>query len=725
MSLFAVVLLSTLPLSWISTPPQLLAPPQKIIDQGTFVVTVRGRRAGEERFSILEIGAENEIRTRSRIAGPKGVVAVKGWLRTNKDGRPLRARFDSQIGPEKRRLSLAARGDLLELTTEGPAPRMILYTRPTKHADLFLLSTTTVLTHLAPVCRLPSRKDQTLIAFPAAPLRIAAAKERSFPETKVGAPAVALETVVVEVAQAMRFEIVCDGPKLLAIRQNASGLTAVRAGYEPVAAALETFPRTKPAVPETLVDLERVVRVFGGGGEAKLGCSLLVPRSHAEVKKRNAAPPHQKPATVGGIVYTPEPPKPLPAVLLLSDAGVRDRDGDPAGAGDANASLLKHLAIWLGDAGVASLRCDKRGALAVSHGRPEPTLTLRELTADARAQLAALRAQPAVDPQRVGVVGHGEGALVASLAGAGDGKLRVVALLAAAGRPLDDVLLGEAEVSMRRFGYPEEEIRATLAGKKALYEAVRTGKALPKTLSQTELRSARSALGWMRGHFATDPATAAGRLGTVPVLLAQGDRDDRLSAIDRERLREALAKAGNTLITTRSYAELNHTFAQVSAGSLADDLGPRGEIDDNFLHDTSAFIQRTLAMLPTPALTAAPSAPQTSAPRASPPAAPLPSAASPAPARPPLATLPAFEAAGTRSRNPLGVILLTTKALAKKGNSSACRRPGVCHSGRTGYTDGQSNAPALHLADVQLATGVTDALHFLALMPRAVHHASN
>jgi dienelactone hydrolase len=594
MSLSFFLLLAALPLTFV-TPP-IWTQPQKIIDQGTFVVTVRGRRAGEERFSILEIGTENEIRTKSRIAGPKGVVAVRGWLRTDKGGRPLRARFDSQEGPEKRKLTLAARGDLLELTTEGPAPRMILYTRPTKRADLFLLSTTTVLTHLAPVCQLTSNKDQSLIAFPAAPLHIAAAKERSFPQTKVGAPSVALKTVVVDVAQTMRFEIVCDGPKLLALRQNASGLTAVRAGYEPVAAALENLPRTKLSLPETLVDLARVVRVPGGAGGATttLTCALTVPRSHAEMQKRTTAPPPPKALTAGGIVYTPEAPKPLPAVLLLSDAGVRDRDGDPVGTGDTNASLLKHLAIWLGEAGIASLRCDKPGVEAASHGRPPPNPTLRELTADARAELAALRAQPAVDAQKVGLVGHGEGALVASLAGAEDGKLRVVALLAAAGRPLDALLLEEAELSLRRFGYPEEEIRSTLADKRALYEAARAGTPLPKTLSQTELRSARSALGWMRGHFATDPAAAVSRLGMVPVLLAQGEKDERLSAADRERLSEALAKAGNTLVTTKSYAELNHTFAKVSPGSLADDLGPRAEIDDEFLRDTTAFVQRTL-----------------------------------------------------------------------------------------------------------------------------------
>jgi len=48
--------------------------------------------------------------------------------------------------------------------------------------------------------------------------------------------------------------------------------------------------------------------------------------------------------------------------------------------------------------------------------------------------------------------------------------------------------------------------------------------AVAETLSETEPHSARSALGWMRGHFTTDPAAAAGRLGSVPVLLARETR---------------------------------------------------------------------------------------------------------------------------------------------------------------------------------------------------------
>jgi hypothetical protein len=335
----------------------------------------------------------------------------------------------------------------------------------------------------------------------------------------------------------------------------------------------------------------------------------MVPRTHAEMTSRNDASPHPKATNVAGLAYTPERPKPLPAVLLLSDAGARDQDGDPMGTGDVNAALLKHLAVGLGEVGVASFRCDKRGVEAVSHGHSPPNPNLRELTADARAELAALRAEPAVDPHEVGVVGHGEGALVASLAAASDGKVRGVALLAAAGRPLDAMLLEQAEVSLRRFGYPEEEVRSSLDSKRALYEAVRTGKPLPRTLSQTELRAVRSALGWMRGHFATDPAAVVARLGTVPILVAQGNKDGQLSATDYARLHEALSKAGNELVTVKTYNELGHTFARVSADSLTDDMGPRTDVDPEFLDDTSAFMRGALVAKPSPAPIAAATSP--------------------------------------------------------------------------------------------------------------------
>jgi dienelactone hydrolase len=282
---------------------------------------------------------------------------------------------------------------------------------------------------------------------------------------------------------------------------------------------------------------------------------------------------------------------PLPAALLLSDAGIQDRDGDPSGPGDPNLSLLKRLAIRLGEGGIASLRCDDRGA-----GRPRAASpALPVLTADARAMLAALRKEPAVDAARTGVVGQGEGGLVAALIADGDAKIKAVGLLATAARPLDTVVQEQTEATLRRFGYPEPEIVAAVAEQRATYEAIRRGAPLPTTLSAAERTAIRDGRPWLRSHLALDPAVVVGRLANVPVLLAQGGKDARVSVADFERLRDALVgKAGNRGVTAKLYPELNHPFAPAINGSLTDYLDPRAEVSTVVLDDVRGFLAGAL-----------------------------------------------------------------------------------------------------------------------------------
>src|SRR4029077_6029583 len=148
--------------------------------------------------------------------------------------------------------------------------------------------------------------------------------------------------------RSMRIEVLCDGTKLVAVHQYNQRLTAVRASYEQLASTFGGFLRDKPALPETLVELPRKVR--SGDGTATLGCTLLVPRTHAALKRTGPGPEP-----------TLAKPEPLPAVVLLGGFGAQDREGNSVGPGDLHLSFFSTLALRLGEAGVASLRCDDRG----------------------------------------------------------------------------------------------------------------------------------------------------------------------------------------------------------------------------------------------------------------------------------------------------------------------------------------------------------------------------
>jgi dienelactone hydrolase len=556
------------------------APADKVVDEGTFVVTVAGKRAGQEFFQVVDVAGGHEIRSRSHVAGPTGTNIVRGKLRTDERWRPVEGRLEWLVGRHSRRVMVLKKpGEFPELTTESSL-RSLVYTRPQRASDLFFLSNPTILGHLYPLCGLAGTRERTLTAFPAAPLRLSPTTTKTFPQTKMGAPALELRSFIVDLAQSARFELVCDGSRLLALRQAGRRLTAVRASYEAVASALEAFEHAKPPLPDTLAELPRKLALPGGAGSpaTTVSCALTVPGTHAQIKK---AAPGTK-----GLAHS------LPAVVLLGDAGVHDRDGDAVGPGDPGLSLLKRLAIGLGHAGVASFRCDARGAAGRGAAGPKPTLDA--LAADGRAMLAALRKEPAVDPERLSLVGHGEGALVGVLVAERDGKLRALSLLAMPGRPLDKVILERSETTMRRFGYPEAEIAAALAEEKAVYEALRAGKPLPASLSPAERKALRTGSAWLRSHLGRDPAALVSRLRDVPVLLAVGGKDMRLSSQDIQILREALEKAGNKRVTTQVYPELTHPFASASSGSLSDYLDPRAEVADAFIADVARFVRKAL-----------------------------------------------------------------------------------------------------------------------------------
>ncbi|MFD0774480.1 alpha/beta hydrolase [Streptomonospora algeriensis] len=103
----------------------------------------------------------------------------------------------------------------------------------------------------------------------------------------------------------------------------------------------------------------------------------------------------------------------LPAALIVSGSGPTDRDGDNPARPDAGTN--RNFARVLAAAGVASLRYDKLGSgetgmASRSDGETVGYGVFAQEFADAYAYLAA---RPEVDPSRLIVLGHSEGALFA------------------------------------------------------------------------------------------------------------------------------------------------------------------------------------------------------------------------------------------------------------------------------------------------------------------------
>ncbi len=151
---------------------------------------------------------------------------------------------------------------------------------------------------------------------------------------------------------------------------------------------------------------------------------------------------------LGGVLRRPAGAGPFAAVLLLPDAV-------PASVGSAQVGsyrLLDNLADYLLSQGLAVLRLDDRG-VGRSAALPAATAST-ELAADAQSALNFLRARPGIDPLRVGVLGHGEGANVALLAATQAPAPAFVVALAAAGVSGQELLARQTAL-VNRPGEPD------------------------------------------------------------------------------------------------------------------------------------------------------------------------------------------------------------------------------------------------------------------------------
>lgn len=209
---------------------------------------------------------------------------------------------------------------------------------------------------------------------------------------------------------------------------------------------------------------------------------------------------------------------PGPAALLISGSGPIDRDSN---AKRLKLGVMGQFAARLSEAGITSLRYDKRG-VAQSQGE-YLAAGMHDNIADARAALDVLRARPEVDPDRIFVVGHSEGALIASELGATPGLAGVV-LLAGAARNGKEILRWQAGRVAATLPKPVKWIVKLLR-----QDIVRTqSKRLERIEASTEdvirIQFVKVNAKWFREFLAFDPSRALRRMA-APVLALTGDKD--------------------------------------------------------------------------------------------------------------------------------------------------------------------------------------------------------
>lgn len=274
---------------------------------------------------------------------------------------------------------------------------------------------------------------------------------------------------------------------------------------------------------------------------------------------------------LAGTLTRPQGDGPFAAVVLIGGSGPNDRNEDIVGH-----KVFLLLADTLTRRGLAVLRMDKRG-IAKSTGS-FPTATTRDFANDVEADIDYLSTRPDIDAQRIGLIGHSEGGMIAPMVAAERAGVAFIVMLAGPGLRGDDVLASQNRDLAAAAGAPPETLATMVKNLHAVYAIVESTPDVAQmtadvqaavaagTLPQTDYSRLLAALSapWMRAFLSFD-TPAYLRKVKCPVLALIGSKDLQVSARENIPAIQA-ALAGNADVQVKEMAGLNHLFQTAKTG---------------------------------------------------------------------------------------------------------------------------------------------------------------
>lgn len=261
--------------------------------------------------------------------------------------------------------------------------------------------------------------------------------------------------------------------------------------------------------------------------------AMLTPHVQARTLLNQAMTVEVAEGRLYGSLLLPKAEQAVPVALLIPGSGPTDRDGNnPLGRNDS----LKRLAQALAKLGVASLRYDKRGIGQSRAAAPdERQLSVDGYVADAIAWARLLQADPRFS--QVILIGHSEGALIASLAAPSVAPAALISI-AGSGRPIDLLL---REQLQGRLPPP------LLATAYYLIDELKAGRTHEEVPEPLQVLFRPSVQPYLMSLFDQDPASAFAKTRS-PALIIQGTHDIQVEREDAQALQRARADAELALI---------------------------------------------------------------------------------------------------------------------------------------------------------------------------------
>lgn len=292
---------------------------------------------------------------------------------------------------------------------------------------------------------------------------------------------------------------------------------------------------------------------------------------------------------LAGTLTLPRSEGPFPAVILITGSGGQDR----------NETVFGHrpflvLADYLTRKGMAVLRVDDRGV----GGSTGDLLgsTIEDFAGDVLAGVNYLMSRKEINPGKIGLIGHSEGADVAPIAAVRSSDVAFIVLLAGTGVTLEEFTHLQSNLVLKAAGASDRVLAMQRTSSEQMFVILKNEK--DSTVAEKKIRDImtnflgmlstkeKEALGsseatieiqlktlfsrWFRFFLTYDPKSTLTKV-KCPVLAINGTLDlqvpskENLSAIE-----EALKTGGNTDYTIQELPGHNHLFQRAQTGAISE-----------------------------------------------------------------------------------------------------------------------------------------------------------
>jgi uncharacterized protein len=283
--------------------------------------------------------------------------------------------------------------------------------------------------------------------------------------------------------------------------------------------------------------------------------------------------------TLAGTLTMPQGNGPFPLAILLSGSGAQDRNEEIAGH-----KPFLVIADHLTRNGVAVLRMDDRG---VGGSKGNPNVGADVVAKDVGEVVTELRKNAKINPNKIGLIGHSEGGLVASMAANEDPSLAFVVLLASPALPGDSILKLQYD---KMVGKSMPPIMRTLQHQALhLIKTQEDSATLRRSLQQLYEGAYTTAGEQVQSMYKTKEAFASATIRVLmskpilflvrhdpkleleqlrmPVLALYGSKDQQVPAEENVQAME-LALRGKRTTRIEVLSDLNHLFQTSRTGEL-------------------------------------------------------------------------------------------------------------------------------------------------------------